>query len=82
MEQVSDWITKLLLGGGLTQLNAIPGALSNWGNYVAGGLAANPAQVPQYAVYALALILYFLVLGFLAGFLITKIELSDDLRQA
>jgi hypothetical protein len=80
LEQVSDWMTKLLLGGGLTQLKDIPGAMTSWGYHIAVGIADKPENVKQFQVFGTALILYFLVLGFLAGFLITKIELSDQLR--
>jgi hypothetical protein len=79
LEQVSDWITKLLLGGGLTQLKEIPTLITNWGYHVAVGIAEKPEYIKQFQVFATALILYFLILGFLAGYLITKIELSRDL---
>ncbi len=78
LEQVSDWVTKLLLGGTLTQLANIPGIMSNWGNYVASGFGDKPSTADQ--AFATAMILYFLVLGFIAGYVITKVELGDKLR--
>lgn len=33
--QISDWLTKIIVGVGLTQLNNIPGYLDNLGNYFA-----------------------------------------------
>lgn len=80
LEQVSDWVTKLLLGGSLTQIEKIPGTLANWGSYVASGLGDNAARVPANQAFATALIVYFLVLGFIAGYVITKVELGDKLR--
>ena len=79
LEQVSDWVTKLLLGGSLTQIEKIPGAMTNWGSYVASGLGDNP-NVSANQAFATAMIVYFLVLGFIAGYVITKVELGDKLR--
>ena len=80
LEQVSDWVTKLLLGGSLTQIEKIPGTLANWGSYIAAGLGDNSARATANQAFATALIVYFLVLGFIAGYVITKVELGDKLR--
>jgi hypothetical protein len=79
LEQVSDWVTKLLLGGGLTQLEKIPSLFMSWGGYVAQGLG-DPNDV-SHPTFATALIVYFMVLGFIAGYLITKVELGSSLRE-
>ena len=77
LEQVSDWVTKLLLGGTLTQIANIPGTMANWGTYVASGLGDKPNPANQ--AFATAMIIYFLVLGFVAGYVITKVELGTAL---
>lgn len=77
LEQVSDWVTKLLLGGSLTQIANIPGAMANWGTYVASGLGDKLNTANQ--AFATAMIIYFLVLGFVAGYVITKVELGSAL---
>ncbi len=41
LEQVSDWVTKLLLGGGLTQIQQIPPKIWEWSGAAAVGI--NPA---------------------------------------
>jgi hypothetical protein len=80
LEQVSDWVTKLLLGGSLTQIANIPGIMANWGSYIASGLAEKPTA--EHKAFATALIVYFLVLGFIGGYVITKVELGEKLRGA
>ncbi len=87
LEQISDWVTKLLVGGSLTQLQDIPGYFWSWGGSLAAGLlgtsaaAAGTAQSTQAAqVFATGLIIYFLILGFFAGYLITILQLRSEIR--
>jgi len=85
LEQVADWVTKLLLGGGLTQLQHIPPKVWQWSRALAIGIAhidpqASPAAAEQYLqaqqAFAAGLLTYGFVLGFFAGFLITKLSLG------
>lgn len=80
LEQVSDWVAKLLLGAGLTQVEKLPALFTSWGYHVALGLG-KPADAASNQIFATALILYFLVLGFIAGYLVTKVELSKSLSD-
>lgn len=79
LEQVADWVTKLLLGGGLTQMQRIPPKIWQWSNHVAVGMlpprSAAEAIVTQQA-FAAGLLVYGFVLGFFAGFLVTKLQLG------
>jgi hypothetical protein len=86
LEQISDWVTKLLVGGGLTQLQDIPGKFWEWGGSLAAGLigagnAGQPAML-EARVFATGLIIYFLILGFFGGYLITILQLRPQLRAA
>jgi hypothetical protein len=78
LEQISDWLTKILVGVGLTQIAGIRHGLSSLTAFVAQGLGA-PA-VGQ--VFALALLSYSFVLGFLFGYLWTRLFLAGALRAA
>jgi len=83
LEQIADWMTKIIVGVGLTQLEKIPGKLGQLAEFVAVGIAnqADPTK-PQVA-FALSLVLYFLIGGFLAGYLLMKVFIEDELaRQA
>ncbi|MFJ9119784.1 hypothetical protein ACIRJO_30115 [Streptomyces sp. NPDC102394] len=78
LEQVSDWLTKLLIGAGLTQL----GALSGWFRRLCRTLAPAFGDRPDSAVFAGALVAEFFVLGFLGGWLSTRLLLASALSEA
>ncbi len=79
LEQISDWITKIIVGVGLTQLNKIPHKLHVWAQEIAdqagGGGAGSP---PPPTSFIIALILFFVTVGFLTGYLLTRMFLGDD----
>ncbi|MFJ9777006.1 hypothetical protein ACIRVF_38215 [Kitasatospora sp. NPDC101157] len=77
LEQVSDWLTKVLLGVGLTQLGSLGERLHRLGAALAPVLGGEDAAVP----FAAALVLYFLLLGFLAGWLVTRLALPRVLTE-
>ncbi|MFE2726061.1 hypothetical protein [Kitasatospora sp. NPDC059327] len=78
LEQVSDWLTKVLLGVGLTQLGSLGERLHQLGAALAPALGGEQGAAP----FAAALVLYFLVLGFLAGWLVTRLTLPQVLSDA
>ena len=78
LEQISDWLTKMLVGVGLTQLTSIHIYLQKITVYVAAGLGGRPGS----SVLALAVILYFTVVGFLIGYLWTRLYLAGAFRFA
>ena len=84
LEQVADWVTKLLLGGGLTQMSKIPPKVWQWSHAVAVGILGsntNDAAVIAAQAFAAGLMVYGFVLGFFAGFLITKIQLGKAISS-
>ena len=79
LEQVSDWLTKILLGAGLTQITEFPPWL--WG--VSHKMMDHFAFSNDWgAVIALTVMLYYGVVGFLSGYLSTRIFLSSALVRA
>ncbi|WP_329489067.1 hypothetical protein OG618_20935 [Kitasatospora sp. NBC_01246] len=78
LEQVSDWLTKVLLGVGLTQLGSLGERLHQLGAALAPALGGGEGAAP----FAAALVLYFLVLGFLTGWLVTRLALPRVLSGA
>jgi hypothetical protein len=78
LEQISDWLTKILVGVGLTQIRELRGGLVSLAAFAAQGLGAQPFS----QVFALALISYYAVLGFLFGYLWTRLFLAGALRIA
>lgn len=78
LEQISDWLTKILVGVGLTQIPAIRDGVVSITAFAARGL--DPQSQSQ--VFAFALLSYFAVLGFLFGYLWTRLFLAGALRAA
>ncbi len=81
LEQISDWLTKIIVGVGLTELPAIRGQFYNASAYF--GAAFKPACAgactSDTSVVAAALIVYGLAGGFLAGYLLTRMFLQAAL---
>ncbi|MFE6871696.1 hypothetical protein ACFVFS_34775 [Kitasatospora sp. NPDC057692] len=78
LEQVSDWLTKVLLGVGLTQLGSLGERLDQLGTTLAPALGGGAGTAP----FAASLVLYFVLLGFLAGWLLTRLALPRVLSDA
>jgi len=78
LEQVSDWLTKILLGAGLTQIGSLPHRLRQLGDALAPVVGGDEGA----AGFAAALAVYFSVLGFLAGWLLTRLLLARALSAA
>jgi hypothetical protein len=78
LEQISDWLTKILVGVGLTQIGEIRSGLSSLTAFAAQGLGAQAHS----QVFAFALLSYSTVLGFLFGYLWTRLFLAGALRVA
>jgi hypothetical protein len=71
LEQISDWLTKVLVGVGLTQLQKIPVQLGTLATYIAKDYGASGSSV-----FALSMVLYFSAIGFLTGYLLTRLALQ------
>lgn len=78
LEQISDWLTKILVGVGLTQITEIRSGLASLSAFAAKGLGAQDYN----QVFAFALLSYSAVLGFLFGYLWTRLFLAGALRLA
>jgi hypothetical protein len=78
LEEISDWLTKILVGAGLTQLNKIQTKLGDLSSYVAAGMGGNPADKSFVSVT----VVFFGVCGFLAAFLWARLYMAKALQQA
>lgn len=78
LEQISDWLTKILVGAGLTQLHDVPAVLVRAARH--GGQTFDAGESGTNA--ALMMIVYFLAAGFFAGYLVTRIVLRPVLDDA
>lgn len=73
LEDISDWLTKMLIGVGLVQLTAIPGYISRMAAYWEASVGKNFPSA-----YIAALIVFFSSTGFLIGYLWTRLALIGD----
>lgn len=74
LEEVSDWLTKILVGLSLVNLNEIEQRVSLISHKAAASLSATPSSVDISA--ATALVIGFPVVGFLCGYLYTRLFLQ------
>jgi hypothetical protein len=77
LEQVSDWLTKILIGVGLVELGTIVRSAGKLFSYVGGVFSSGPGGT----VAAGALIVCSVVLGFLAGYVVTRTWLTQIFRK-
>jgi tetratricopeptide (TPR) repeat protein len=89
LTQISDWLTKIIVGVGLVELKQIPDHLARAGDYI--GRALQPqatqanAETPSLAMYApvaASVVVFFTALGFLAGYLLTRMYFSPAFGRA
>jgi len=78
LEQISDWLTKIIVGVGLTQLSNIPPKLDGLAAYVSNGMCGDQSS----KAFALSIIVYFSVCGFLFGFLWARLYMIEAFRAA
>jgi len=78
LEQISDWLTKILVGVGLTQISAVAPALSKYADYVGAGLGGYAGSEP----FSIGLLVFFAIEGFLISFIWTRIYFAGELRRA
>jgi hypothetical protein len=77
LEQISDWLTKILVGAGLTQI----AALRKWLGDVATSLAPGFGTSADAPVFATVTVLSYLLNGFLIGYLWTRLYLAGALQE-
>lgn len=77
LEQISDWLTKILVGAGLVQLGSVPSALERMGSYLGSNL-----NIPNGEATAVAIVLYGVGIGFTFGYLWSRLRLRILLETA
>jgi hypothetical protein len=78
LEQISDWLTKILVGVGLTQLAKIPDLLEGAADFITKGVTG----FDGIQTFAIAVLLFYALCGFLFGFLWTRLIFGGALRSA
>jgi hypothetical protein len=78
LEQISDWLTKIMVGIGLTQIPTIVGFFQELGKN------AGPAfgQTPSGEIIAISIVIHYLLVGFFQGFLLAYLWLPGAFFRA
>lgn len=71
LAEVSDWLTKLLLGAGLVQLTHLGAPIAHLIDHVGASLYAPPASEKTAVTMAGALLIGYAVVGLLDGYVVT-----------
>lgn len=82
--EISDWLTKIIVGVGLTQITKIPELLDKLGTYLGPCFTAHVDSVEvgdSTKAIAISTVLYFLIVGFIAFYLWTRFEYSKMLNK-
>lgn len=78
LEQISDWLTKILVGAGLTQLSKIGETLTSVADFFAPALRGDAQAQP----FALCVIVFFSTIGFMFAYLWSRIYLGHVMDLA
>lgn len=78
LEQISDWLTKILVGVGLTQLGEVRSTLDSLAGFFGPPLGGAPAGGP----FAVVVAVTFLTCGFLVGYLWSRLYLATAFSRA
>jgi len=77
LEQISDWLTKILVGAGLVQLGALPSGLGSMGDFLGEDL-----PIPNAEAVAVTIVLYGAGSGFLFVYLWVRLRLRVLLESS
>jgi CheY-like chemotaxis protein len=77
LEQISDWLTKIIVGVGLTQLANIPSGLTAIGEFLAPSLGGLESSVAFGAI----LVVYYGIGGFFVSYLWTRLYFRTLLEE-
>jgi hypothetical protein len=75
LEEISDWITKIIVGVSLVQLNQLSGGIVELGNTLAHGMGNHPSSF----VFSVSTMIFYFVGGFFLGYLWSRIYLPKIL---
>jgi hypothetical protein len=81
--EISDWLTKILVGVGLVELNQIPHRLHDLAVFLGPGLRAHSRGpgIQASQDVAISIVLFFFGAGFLFGYLWTRLYFEKALEQ-
>jgi tetratricopeptide (TPR) repeat protein len=82
LEEISDWLTKIIVGFGLINLQKIPDKLRRVAAYFSSLSSCVPGCVAIPDSVSLAILVYFAACGFFLAYLLARLMLPAALRRA
>jgi len=80
LTEISDWVTKIIVGLGLINLNKVPAKLMVAGDLFAKAVHADP--VSSAVPLGISILVAFIAIGFLFGYLSTRLVIAGKLAAA
>ncbi len=77
LEDVSDWLTKIIIGVTLTQVAKIPGYFQDMADYILTETTCAGMNCAFARPSLISLLIYFLIAGFLTGYVYTRLYLPN-----
>lgn len=77
LNQIGDWLTKMLVGVTLVQLGDLPKRIADAAYFISGGIGGQ-----QFVSLGGAILIYFVSTGFLSGYVWAVLHFGKDFRQA
>jgi CheY-like chemotaxis protein len=77
--EISDWLTKIIVGVGLIELKQLPGFASKLATFIGPSIGV---ALPAGKQIAVGIMVYFTVLGFIAAYTLTRVYLALIFKQA
>lgn len=90
LTEISDWLTKILIGASLVELKEVPKFILHTAKVMAEGIRKLPlpdhainssAIVDSATIACAAIILYFITWGFISGYLVMKLILTEQFAE-
>lgn len=77
LEDISDWLTKIIIGVGLVELTTIPQYINQYASTVAPALGG----IPSSGAVGIAIFVYYSVIGFLYVYICTRAYMESGLES-
>ncbi len=77
-EEISDWLTKILVGAGLVQIGAIPGAIDGFASRIGESGVLGPAGM----IVGPSIVIAYSIAGFGLAYLWARIYMGRELEEA
>ncbi len=79
LEQISDWLTKILLGAGLAQISSVSGALNLLSTTIVKSISSD--NYDSSGLFGVSVFIVYIVSGFVGGYLWARFSIRTELTR-